>query len=502
MVLILSLEMKNNLEELGEVRVQTLETGEFHRGTLFSLRKNWTLLLEASTKLAPDSDEIRVFCNMVPTGRRDAFKRAQFYEYPWTCGELRHDDFSRCVKIKCQQPGAYSYYFLVGAEQKPAGGASFVVEPDMRLSNGESIDLDGLQIQTYLSKLLGGLEEWKKRLEVAKQSGYNMIHFTPVSELSGESNSAYCIRNHFKLIGEANLNGKFTVENLSEIVDFMYNEWQVFSICDLVYNHMANDADFLKECPEATYNMVNSPYLIPAYVLDRVFSHATRDIAKGLYESRGISSDKADLSNIDSLRQILRWEQIPKCKFSEFFMLDVPVVMDQIKQLANSPEAKSLTDKSLNELWQMLSIVQDEAHRRMKSSIDFDVVRSIISLELRQSSLDNILSKFQSHLERLNDQVRSQTERYLDEAVENVLANFRYHFFAEDGPRWQQVTVAQPLVTEYFYFPFEDTGKVESDELLAYDTIEGAKIQAHNGWVMTDNPLENFAAKGTMTYFR
>lgn len=502
MVMILFLEMKNNLVEKCEVLVQILEPGEFHRGTLFSLRKNWTLLLEASTTLVADSEEIRVFCNMVPAGREEPFKRAQFYEYPWTCGALRHDDFSRCVKIKCQQPGAYSYYFLIGAEQKPVGGASFVVEPEMRLGNGELIDLDGLQIQTYLSKLLGDLEEWKQRLEVAKQSGYNMIHFTPVSELSGESNSAYCIRNHFKLIGEANLKGQFTIENLAEIVDYMYNQWQVFSICDLVYNHMANDAEFLKECPEATYNMVNSPYLIPAFVLDRVFSHATTDIAKGLYESRGISSKKVDLSYIDTLRQILRWEQIPKCNFSEFFVLDVPVIMDQIQQLAKSPEVKSPTTKSLNELWQELSIVQDDAYRRMKSSIDFDLVRAILSLELRRSSHESICGKFQSHLERLNDHVRSQTERYLDEAVENVLANFRYHFFAEDGPRWQQVTVAQPLVTEYFYFPSKDTGKVESDELLAYDAVEGAKIQAHNGWVMTDNPLENFAAKGTMTYFR
>lgn len=494
--------MKNNLEEIGEARVQTLERGEFHRGTLFSLRKNWTLLLEASTRLVADSEEIRVFCNMVPAGREESFKRTKFYEYPWTCGALRHDDFSRCVKIKCQQPGAYSYYFLVGVEQKPVGGSSFVVEPEMRLGNGEMVDLDGLQIQTYLSKLLGGLEEWKQRLEVAKQSGYNMIHFTPVSELSGESNSAYCIRNHFKLIGEANLKGQCTIENLAEIVDYMYNQWQVFSICDLVYNHMANDADFLKECPEATYNMVNSPYLIPAFVLDRVFSHATTDIAKGLYESRGISSERVDLSNIDTLRQILRWEQIPECNFSEFFVLDVPVIMKQIQQLGKSPEVKSPTTKSSNELWQELSIVQDEAYRRMKSSIDFDLVRIILSLELTQSSLESIYGKFQSHLERLNDQVRSQTERYLDEAVENVLANFRYHFFAADGPRWQQVTIAQPLVTQYFYFPFKDTGKVESDELLAYDVVEGAKIQAHNGWVMTDNPLENFAAKGTMTYFR
>ena len=218
---------------------------------------------------------------------------------------------------------------------------------------------------------------------------YQQVHFTPVSELSGESNSAYCIRNHFKLIGEANADGgQFTFDDMAEIVDFMYKQWGVFSICDLVYNHMANDAEFLEECPEATYNMVSSPHLIPAFVLDRVFAHATLDIGKGLYESRGISRERVEHASIETVRVILRSEQIPRVNFFEFFVVDVTAVMEQIEQVAHD-ELERINNKqsrvieaSLSELWQELRIIQDDAHRRLKSTVDLNLVKKISHLEL------------------------------------------------------------------------------------------------------------------------
>ncbi len=76
----------------------------------------------------------------------------------------------------------------------------------------------------------------------------------------------------------------------------------------------------------------------------------------------------------------------------------------------------------------------------------------------------------------LNETMKQKIHGYLDEAVDNVMSNFTYHFFAADGPKWAKVTKNQPIVASYFYFPFEDKG-VQSDELLAYDKIQGAKIQ-------------------------
>ncbi len=65
----------------------------------------------------------------------------------------------------------------------------------------------------------------------------------------------------------------------------------------------------------------------------------------------------------------------------------------------------------------------------------------------------------------------------MDEAVENVMSNFKYHFFAADGPKWPKVTKNHPIVARYFYFPFDENSDVFSEEILAYDQVQGAKIQ-------------------------
>jgi glycogen debranching enzyme len=44
----------------------------------------------------------------------------------------------------------------------------------------------------------------------------------------------------------------------------------MFSITDLVYNHAANDCVLLRDHPESAYNLISSPHLKPAVLLDSI----------------------------------------------------------------------------------------------------------------------------------------------------------------------------------------------------------------------------------------
>lgn len=71
--------------------------------------------------------------------------------------------------------------------QKRQGTIYVQVEPKLFIGAQKTlqeIPLDSIRCQTVLAKCLGPLSTWENKLIVAKHSGYNMIHFTPIQVTS------------------------------------------------------------------------------------------------------------------------------------------------------------------------------------------------------------------------------------------------------------------------------------------------------------------------------
>ena len=62
----------------------------------------------------------------------------------------------------------------------------------------DRLPMDAICCQSVMPKLLGKFPEWTQRLQVSKESGYNMLHFTPVQEL-GQSDSGFSIKDQLKV---------------------------------------------------------------------------------------------------------------------------------------------------------------------------------------------------------------------------------------------------------------------------------------------------------------
>lgn len=487
-----------------QIRVLQLNDGENLESTVFRLQKGWIVHFKLGPSLF--GKKVTVYTNL-PEKPEDGFQRYRYRELSCKSeSQNQGDDTALYVELVAEMAGSFHFYFMYeGGESKgPRGSGYFVVDPVLTYGqDNEVLPLDCIQCQTVLTKQLGTLDEWEQRLLVAKECGYNMIHFTPIQEL-GNSLSSYSISDQLKL------NSMFskpkgpinTINDVAKLVNKMIKEWKVTAITDVVLNHSANESPWLKEHPECAYNLENSPHLRPAYLLDRVLWHLTLDIIEGKWELSGIPKCIQEEKHLDGIRAALHGYYLPQVKIHELFMMDKDSLIKEfhihVQKMKGPCKERVATGKEL-------TVLQDPNHKRLNSKVDMDTALKMFNV-LRNDAIseEDRIKKcseaFGHKLEEMNQNIMREIRIHLTAAVENVLAGVRYQRLQPDGPKINLVSKKHPLVPKYFTHFFPDTA-IDEEEKLMYGP-EACHIMAHNGWVMGDDPLRNFAEPGSNVYIR
>ncbi|XP_038157443.1 glycogen debranching enzyme isoform X4 [Cyprinodon tularosa] len=454
---------------------------------------------ELQFRLGPSLQGRRVIVHTNYPLEGQRFIRNNFRVLAWNYPTGREDDSDKFCSLELNMAGSYQYYFgYAGVER--LGGGYIVVDPVLRVGGDNHVlPLDCITIQTYLSKCLGPLEDWPDRLRVAKESGYNMIHFTPLQTL-GESRSCYSLADQLSFSPEFSPEGKsYGWEDVGELVEKLRTEWNMVSITDVVYNHTAANSVWIQRHPECGYNLMNSPHLRPAWLLDRAIWHLTTRVADGRYRDKGLSADITCESHLNVLRSVF-WEDIfPQIKLWEFFQVQVESAVEEFRILLQNG---SKPDPSKTGGKPGLKIIQDPQYRRYGNTVDMDsALETFVPHSSSPQHIEECCDWLKRRLTELNEEQFHIVHQHQEQAVNCVVGNIVYERLADHGPKLGPVTRKNPLVTRYFTFPFaEMTLEQEMDFLSQPDKM--CHFLAHNGWVMGDDPLRNFAEPGSNVYLR
>ena len=142
-------------------------------------------------------------------------------------------------------------------------------------------------------------------------------------------------------------------------------------------NHTANESPWLRQHPESTFNLINSPHFRPAYLLDRLLWYLAEDIGKGKYVGKGIPTSITSEDHIQAVGRLLRDELVPALRLHEFYLAHVDdLVASFVRRMDDhlSPDdmPKSSSDAPLK-------LIQDPQYRRLKSTVDWDVAFNLFN---------------------------------------------------------------------------------------------------------------------------
>lgn len=380
------------------------------------------------------------------------------------------------------------------------GGGAVTAENDF-------LALDGIVLQTLISKWAGPLSEWDVHLDSARDAGYNMMHFPPLN-VRGASNSPYSIGDQHDLSHDLypkQLQGPKQkaerVEQLKTVLQDMKSKHGMLSMSDVVWNHTAHNSEWLNDHPDAAYSPANSPHLQPADELEK----ALFDL-NGRLQEYGISDELRSDADVAKLVDAVKQHVLGPLNLWQYYVIDVKAATEDFRRALSSDKPQPGSDATSQATEAVIkkaaatirsSAVQNEMalSGRFATTIDANKAVQVVQSEYGFSDAEESVNFFA----KVADEVNASYYATYDDDVKAILSNLegRVKFTRLDpnGPQLGKITTENPFFEPYFT-------RLDPKHPSAAGRDPKELSLANNGWIWAANPLEDFASSKSRVYLR
>lgn len=392
------------------------------------------------------------------------------------------------IDLEVYSPGSYCFYISYRNESNELETTRkfyFVVPPSLYL-NGTFLPLNSIALQSVVSKWMG--KNWDPIFKKIESKGYNMIHFTPLQP-RGDSDSPYSIYDQLAY------DPAFfdSPDDVKKMVEMLHKKHNILALTDVVYNHTANNSQWLLEHPESGYNQETAPHLLPAIELDKSLLDFSNKMKR-----LGYTTEITSVEDLIGIMDGIKIHVLGSLKLWEFYVVDIE---QTLKDLATSWESAPIDslkvpDDVKNDLVKLAAFV-----RIACVNDGFGTLSKRFSNTLNTNRFAQVLK--QVYGEKWNDTVESQAHKILDELnlplyreydddvrviLDQLYNRIKYLRIDDNGPKMGPITTESPLTEPYFTRFIGNDGKNYA--------------LANNGWIWNSNPLVDFASKDSKAYLR
>lgn len=193
---------------MSDILSLSLDHGEHRDHLLYQIHRDDVLRISPGPTLL--GKKLQLLTNYPESGKE--FNRNSFRPMNWKNNQgqplkfladnlIFVKDLDMYCELVTERAGSFKFYITYA--KGGALEASFYIQIEPKIFVGppkakKLIPLNSIRCQTVLAKCLGPINAWEDKLKVAKESGFNAIHFTPVQEL-GRSRSCYSLADQLKV---------------------------------------------------------------------------------------------------------------------------------------------------------------------------------------------------------------------------------------------------------------------------------------------------------------